>query len=207
MKKATILLTLFLLVLSCGTTQPVYTGKPQTIAVSTIINGTDQKISASILDVMTDHLITDLTKTNRFIIVERKRLDKIIKEHELGMTGLLKQNDAIRIGNMLQAEYIVLVSVTKMTHDIKKYDLDLAKYSKISISLMLNARVISVDKGTAVAAASITHDATNNSVNLSLDSEMQYAFGSDANKLDPQIQEELFEAVEKLSNAIYSKNF
>ncbi|HPR38373.1 MAG TPA: CsgG/HfaB family protein [Spirochaetota bacterium] len=207
MKKATILLTLFLLVLSCGTTQPEYSGKPQTIAVSTIINGTDQKISASILNVMTDHLITDLTKTNRFIVVERKRLDKIIKEHELGMTGLLKQNDAIRIGNMLQAEYIVLVSITQLTHDIKKYDLDLAKYSKISISLMLNARVISVDKGTAVAAASITHSATNNSVNLTLDSEMQYAFGSDANKLDPQIQEELFEAVEKLASAVYSKNF
>ncbi|HPF07212.1 MAG TPA: CsgG/HfaB family protein [Spirochaetota bacterium] len=207
MKKATILLTLFLLVLSCGTTQPEYSGKPQTIAVSTIINGTDQKISASILNVMTDHLITDLTKTNRFIVVERKRLDKIIKEHELGMTGLLKQNDAIRIGNMLQAEYIVLVSITQLSHDIKKYDLDLAKYSKISISLMLNARVISVDKGTAVAAASITHSATNNSVNLTLDSEMQYAFGSDANKLDPQIQEELFEAVEKLASAVYSKNF
>ncbi len=206
MKKATILLALFLLVLSCGTT-PVYTGKPQTIAVSTIINGTDQKISASILNVMTDHLIADLTKSNRFIIVERKQLDKIIKEHELGMTGLLKPNDAIRIGNMLQAEYIVLVSITKLNHEIKKYDLDLAKYSKISISLMLNARIISVDKGTAVAAASITHDATNNDMNVSLDSEMQFSFGSNANKLDPQIQEELFEAVEKLSAAIYEKNF
>lgn len=206
MKKATVLLALFLLVLSCGTT-PVYNGKPQTIAVSTIINGTDQKISPSILNVMTDHLIADLTKTNRFIIVERKQLDKIIKEHELGMTGLLKPNDAIRIGNMLQAEYIVLVSVTKLTHEIKKYDLDLAKYSKISISLMLNARIISVDKGTAVAAASISHDATNNDMNVSLDSEMQFSFGSNATKLDPQIQEELFKAVEKLSDAIYSRNF
>jgi curli biogenesis system outer membrane secretion channel CsgG len=96
MKKATILLALSLIVLSCGTTQTAYTGKPQTIAVSTIINGTDQKISPSILNVMTDHLVADLTKTNRFIVVERKQLDKVIREHELGMTGLLKPNDAIR---------------------------------------------------------------------------------------------------------------
>jgi hypothetical protein len=44
-------------------------------------------------------------------------------------------------------------------------------------------------------------------MNVSLDSEMQYSFGSNANKLDPQIQEELFEAVEKLSAAIFEKNF
>ncbi len=208
MKRATVFLIICLFIISCGGSQiREYTGKPQTIAVSTIINGTTEKISPNIMNVMTDHLITEMTKSNRFIVVERKRLDGILKEHELGMTGLLKPNDAIRIGNMLQAEYIVLVSIASLTLDTKKYNLDLANYTKINISLVLNARIISVDKGTAVAAVTISHDSTNNAVNVTLDTEHQYSFGSDADKLDPQIQEELFKAVEKLSNAIYEKNF
>lgn len=208
MKNATALLLLFLLIISCGNTQQYKNiSKPHTIAVSTIINNTDESISKKTLYNITDHLIAELTKTNRFIVVERKKLDKIIKEHELSMTGLLKQKDAKKIGNMLQAEYIVIVSLASLTYNTKKYNLELANYSKIDISMVFNARIISIDSGTLVAVASITHNAINNEFKISLDTEHEYAFGSNPDKINPQVEEEFFKAMEKLSTAINENGF
>src|SRR5438046_2529993 len=45
-----------------------------------------------------DILITELAKSNRFIVVERDKLDKLMEEQKLGMTGAIDPNTAAKVG-------------------------------------------------------------------------------------------------------------
>src|SRR5229473_1082614 len=44
-----------------------------------------------------DILITELAKSGKFIVVERDKLDKIMEEHKLGMTGAIDPNTAAKM--------------------------------------------------------------------------------------------------------------
>ena len=46
----------------------------------------------------TDILITELVKTNRFIVVERDKMDKLLEEQKLGLTGVIDPNTAAKAG-------------------------------------------------------------------------------------------------------------
>src|SRR5215510_5293312 len=48
-----------------------------------------------------DILITELAKSNRFIVVERDKLDKLMEEQKLGMSGAVDPNTAAKMGKIL----------------------------------------------------------------------------------------------------------
>ncbi len=52
-------------------------------------------------------LTTELMKTGRFIVVERQALQDIVGEQELGQTGLVKQESAAKVGELLGAQIIL----------------------------------------------------------------------------------------------------
>ena len=57
-------------------------------------------------------LTTSLVKSNRFEMVERNKIDKVFKEQNLGMTGMIDESSAAEVGKLLGAEYIVFGSIT-----------------------------------------------------------------------------------------------
>ena len=89
-KKFIILFTVAMLgcTLSCSGTQErtAYTGSKQIVAVPTFANLSKTEVSSKVLDSLTDKFATDLVKQGRFAVVERTRLNEILKEHELAMT-------------------------------------------------------------------------------------------------------------------------
>jgi curli biogenesis system outer membrane secretion channel CsgG len=52
-------------------------------------------------------LTTELMNTGRFIVVERQALQDVIGEQELGQAGLVKQESAAKVGELLGAQIIV----------------------------------------------------------------------------------------------------
>src|SRR4030043_1711289 len=50
---------------------------------------------------------TELMKTGRFIVVERQALQDVVGEQELGQTGLVRQESAAKVGELLGAQIIV----------------------------------------------------------------------------------------------------
>ena len=86
-----------------------------------------------------EELITRIFMTNKFQVVERNLLNKIIKEQELGMSGYIDDESAISIGKILGVEAIVTGSITDLGSSIK-----------------INARLISTKEGSIFAVASIT---------------------------------------------------
>lgn len=66
-------------------------------------------------------------------LFERKRLDAITKEHALNLTGLINQNDAVKIGELVPIDYLLT-----------------GTYSKLESSIEVNGRVLDVVTGEIV---------------------------------------------------------
>ncbi len=62
---------------------------------------------------LTEMLTTELFKTGRFVMVERAALADVVKEQELGQTGLVTKETASRVGDMLGAQLLVTGAVTE----------------------------------------------------------------------------------------------
>ena len=62
---------------------------------------------------LTEMLTSELFKTGRFIMVERAALADIVKEQELGQTGLVRGETAAKVGEILGAQLLVAGAVTE----------------------------------------------------------------------------------------------
>jgi len=95
---------------------PAYQGFKKRLAVLGLANKVKTEIpnpSWKIGDGLSEMLITELFKTNRFIMVERAALAEIVKEQELGQTGLVGKDTATKVGGLLGAQLLVTGAVTE----------------------------------------------------------------------------------------------
>jgi len=98
------------------TVYPPYDGPKKRIAVLEFDNKVNQRWwdrSWNIEDRLTEMVITELMKTNRFIVVERGSLDEILSEQDLGASGRVRQETAARIGEVLGAQVLVKGAITE----------------------------------------------------------------------------------------------
>ncbi|HYI10971.1 MAG TPA: CsgG/HfaB family protein [Thermoanaerobaculia bacterium] len=61
---------------------------------------------------LTDMLTNELAATNKFKIVERAKLDKVLDEQDLADSGRIKKSTGAKIGQLTGAQYLVVASVT-----------------------------------------------------------------------------------------------
>ncbi|MFA4909500.1 MAG: CsgG/HfaB family protein [Desulfobacteria bacterium] len=67
-----------------------------------------QKPGAQFSDVLTSSLL----RANRFRIIERNQIAKILREQQLQLTGLMNEGNYEKIGKLLGADYIIIGSIT-----------------------------------------------------------------------------------------------
>ncbi len=89
-------------------------------------------------EIVAEWLITSLVRTGRFDVVERAQLQKILKEQQLGMTGMLSQETAAKVGELLGVKVIITGSVIRVGN---AYD--------------INTRLINVEDGSILKAEKI----------------------------------------------------
>jgi len=95
---------------------PPYDGVKKRLAVLKFENKVKTPIpnpSWNIGDGLTEMLSTELFKTGRFIMVERAALAEIVKEQELGQSGLVQRETAAKVGDLLGAQLLVAGAVTE----------------------------------------------------------------------------------------------
>ena len=63
--------------------------------------------------IVAEWLITALVKEGRFDVIERRLLKKILQEQKLGMSRILTEDGAIRLGKLLGAKVIISGSVMR----------------------------------------------------------------------------------------------
>ncbi len=94
--------------------------------------------------VIAELLISELFRTGRYEIVERKLLSSLLEQHKLNMTGLVDESTARKVGKLLGVDYIVTGTVIDL-----------------GTALNVNARTIAIETGaiTATGSADLARDA------------------------------------------------
>lgn len=95
---------------------PPYSGPKKRIAVLTFENKMSNRWwdrSWNIEDRLTEMVITELMKTNRFIVVERGSLNEVLAEQDLAVDGRVRRGTEARIGEVLGAQVLVKGAVTE----------------------------------------------------------------------------------------------
>jgi hypothetical protein len=67
------------------------------------------------LDQIEDIFSSSLFKTNRFSLVERKRIQSAIAEQNVGSSDRINPATAVKVGKMLGADYLIIVAVNEWT--------------------------------------------------------------------------------------------
>ena len=96
-----------------------------------VIRGHDKSIS----EVSMESLTTAIVNTGQFNVVERNKLNAVLKELEIGLTGLTDTDNAKKVGQLLQADVILTGTFA-----------DLGGYWNV------NMRLINVNNGLVTAA-------------------------------------------------------
>lgn len=141
--------------------KPVYVEKPKRVDVNTVISQLSHQISSTMLEQnkrrvavmnfplvtgeMTDlgiYLSDKLTNSlfqyrDKFEVVERTRLESVLKEIKLGFTGIIDDKAAQSIGKILGADAIVIGTITDLGSEID-----------------INIRMLGTERANVIAVAS-----------------------------------------------------
>lgn len=89
-----------------------YTGPKRKVAVIDFENKTkygERRLGNAASDI----LITELGKTGKFILIEREKLNKVLEEQKLGMTGIIDPNTIATVGKILGLDAIITGSISQ----------------------------------------------------------------------------------------------
>jgi curli biogenesis system outer membrane secretion channel CsgG len=102
-----------------------------------------------------DMFITELVKSGKFTVVDRERLDALMREKNLSLSGEIDPRTAVQAGKLLGVEYILFGNVTEFGGESAKarvgfgVGLDVKRRKFISA---LDARLVSTTTGEIVWA-------------------------------------------------------
>ena len=73
-----------------------------------------KNVSDATAEAVADILSTELFNTNRFDVIERQAITRILEEQQLQMTGVTDMSQAAEIGKVLNVEKIMIGSVSRL---------------------------------------------------------------------------------------------
>ncbi|MBQ3922231.1 MAG: hypothetical protein II707_02960, partial [Spirochaetales bacterium] len=106
---------------------------------------------------LNDMLTTAMFKTNKFDLVEREKLNLVLKEQKLSNSDEFDPSTAAEIGALLGAQYIITGKITSAVRNVT----DEYQFYKLKADLTINISVIEVSTGKIFKAVEgIGSDAT-----------------------------------------------
>ncbi|HUO87482.1 MAG TPA: CsgG/HfaB family protein [Thermoanaerobaculia bacterium] len=110
-----------------------------------------------------DVFITELVKSGKFRVVERERINAIMQEKGLNLSGDIDPSTAMQIGKLLGAEYLLAGAVTEYGYDQTDVrtpgirGLPGVSVGKKTFTAAINARIFDVSTGEIVWADEARH--------------------------------------------------
>ncbi|NLW49146.1 MAG: hypothetical protein GXY86_17660 [Firmicutes bacterium] len=160
---------------------------------------------------VSDELVTALLETNKFRLIEREQLNKVLEEQNFGTSGRVDTKTAAEIGKILGVRYLVMGRITEFTFKTSGGGaLSFFKGGGLGIKtttsrVVLDARM--VDTSTAEILAGVKGKGEKKQTNLGLIYDWNaIAFGSDEfRKTDIGIA--LRDAVYEVANGLAKKAY
>ncbi len=101
-----------------------------------------------------DILVTELVKSEKFIVVERDKMDRIMQEQKLQTQGITDPQTAAKIGQIMGLEAIVVGAVSQFGVKKEGSDYLLAQSKQQVADVTVDIRVIDVQNGQVILADS-----------------------------------------------------
>jgi TolB-like protein len=106
----------------------------QSLAVLYFVNSGSNAEMDPVQKGLTEMLITDLSQVKSLTVVERARMQQLMEEMGLGMSGLLREDTAPRLGKLLGAANVVQGAITGLADQNLRIDATLAHIKTASLS-------------------------------------------------------------------------
>jgi len=162
--KKSIVTAICLAVLTVAVAAPVAFAQKPRIAVLEIKNKADNQYWwHGGGEAAQDVFITELVKSQKFSVVERERLNAIMQEKGLVLSGDVSASSAMQIGQLLGVEYLLAGAVTEYGQDSAEGGapsiggLPSFRFGKKNFTAAINARVFNVSTGEIVWADEASH--------------------------------------------------
>ena len=136
-------------------------GKKKRVAVFIFDDKTDNGRSwwgqRTVGEGMSDMVITELVKTGQYTVLERQELDELLREQDLGASGIVTPESAAEIGKVLGVELAVMGAVTEFGYN--KSDTDV-RVDRTRVGLGMQSAAVGMDvKGNQRPGAGVpAHD-------------------------------------------------
>jgi curli biogenesis system outer membrane secretion channel CsgG len=101
-----------------------------------------------------DILITELAKSGKFIVVERDKMDKIMAEQKLGMTGAINPATAAQVGKILGLNAIVTGAISQFGETTEGSEYLITQSKSQIVKCTVDIRVVDAETGQVLYADS-----------------------------------------------------
>lgn len=170
MKRTLILVAACLILIS---TVMLYAGEKPRIGVLRFTNNTSAYWwSGGVGSELQDMLAAELVATDAFSVLERKELDAVISEQNLGSSGRVDPATAPKLGKILGAKYLVSATVSAFEKDTAKTGGGLS-FKGISVGgkkgkayVAVDLKVIDTTTGAIATARTIEATSKSSGINL-----------------------------------------
>jgi curli biogenesis system outer membrane secretion channel CsgG len=138
-----------------------YYGLKRRIAILDFENLADfggQKLGSAIAD----QLVSHVARSNRYILIERSRIEKILQEQALGQSGTITEETAAQVGKLLGVESLVLGKIldARQETENKKIDNEEKKWSlklKATVGIVhISYKMVSTTTGEILLADDVS---------------------------------------------------
>ena len=108
-------------------------------------------------NLFTSELITALGNAHKFDVLERDRMNDILKEHEFGTSGEVLHEKAIQLGKMIGAEYFVMGQVELIEAEQKDVKIPYSDHTRTELRgrMVVNMKIVDTRSGKIVAAKNV----------------------------------------------------
>jgi len=146
---------------------------PIRLAVATFVSGSDRTELKEQSTNLTDLLTVRLSQSSKFQLVERQAIDSVTEEISLSLSQVSKPADAIRIGKMLRADWLLVGSFLEnaATNTI------IVKILDAQTGIMRDLTAVSVNRANASETVSAIADFVNDSASGTSNAEPRIFFG------------------------------
>ena len=94
-----------------------------------------------------DILVTELGRTDRFLLIERAKMSRILEEQKFGLTGAVDSATAAKVGKLLGAAAIVTGAVSQFGVKTEGTELLIAQSKRQVAEAVVDVRIIDAETG------------------------------------------------------------
>ena len=123
------------------------------VAVTDFQNLSGDKQYTSLLEPFNGNFIVALQKTQCFRLIERKRLNSLLNEHKLKMSGLIDPGKSAEIGKLLGIDAVLVGNLTSVNYNSDTKKAGIAKTETEYIDVTVDARIVLIQTGEILASA------------------------------------------------------